>query len=60
MKLLMLNQMWKKLERIYRQQHLVSIENCMKVLVRAKKMYESRNIIVKLIRMILRKESLKN
>lgn len=38
---------------------MITVENCIKVLVRAKKMYEGKSIIVKLLRMIIKREQLK-
>ena len=38
---------------------MITVENCIKVLVRAKKMYDSKSVIVKLIKMIVKRENLK-
>jgi hypothetical protein len=38
---------------------MITVENCIKVLIRAKKMYDSKSVIVKLIKIIVKRESLK-
>jgi hypothetical protein len=59
MSLLMLKKLWRKVNTIYRKESMVTVENCIKVLVRAKKMYDAKNAIVKLIRMIIKREVMK-
>jgi hypothetical protein len=38
---------------------MVNVENCIKVLVRAKKMYEAKNAIMKILKLIIKRETLK-
>ncbi|CDW88704.1 UNKNOWN [Stylonychia lemnae] len=60
MTLLMLYPQWKKIERLYgTDESQITVENCIKVLVRAKKMYEARTIMIKIIKLVIERESLK-
>ncbi len=38
---------------------MVTVENCIKVLIRGKKMYDGKNVIVKILKMIIRRERIK-
>eukprot|EP00347_Sterkiella_histriomuscorum_P001152 403373129 len=61
MTLLMLKNQWRKIEALYgTDESHISVENCIKVLVRAKKMYEARSIMIMIIKFAVERENLRD
>lgn len=59
MNLLLLKKLYRRVHKIYRKEEMITVENCIKVLVRAKKMYEAKNEILKILKLIIKRENLK-
>jgi hypothetical protein len=59
MNLLLLKKLYRRVHRTYKKEEMVSVENCIKVLVRAKKMYDAKSVIMKILKLIIKRETLK-
>lgn len=59
MNLMMLYPQWRRLEVIYSDPQHINARNCIKVLVRAYKMYEAQQMIMKIFKLILKRGQLK-
>ncbi len=53
MNLLMLYPQWRRLEVIYSDEEHINPRNCIKVLIRAYKMYEAYHMIMKIFKLVL-------
>lgn len=53
MNLLMLYPQWRRLEYQYADSSQISVQNCIKVLIRASKMYDAKSSLMKIIEMMM-------
>ena len=52
MNLLLLSNQWEKIEKLYQNQENITHKVCIKLLIRIKKMYEAKDTLMKILRMI--------
>jgi hypothetical protein len=58
MKLLLLKSQWKRIKERFISEKVVSGQQCLKLLLRVKKMYDAKALMVRIIRLVIKREGL--